>query len=338
MRWLVGGILGLLAGQTVIGQPTTATGQGLIGDYFDGTNFERKVFTRTDPQINFDWERGEGPGRGLGQSFYSVRWNGKLYAPTTGIYKFTATVDDGIRLWVGGKKVIDVWRLNDSQTFEGTVSLKAGQYYDFRVDYFNDIRGGSIRLFWIPPNETSPRFVDGNRLFKPTYQSPRPVEPKPVEKPVAPKPRPALVRTKPVLAPKPTNPVRTPAPVPAKKPDRFADLKPGDQLTLNQVLFVQSEYRLLPESYAELEQLLRAMKQNPALRIEISGHTDNVGDARLNRALSENRASVVASYLIRNGIGSERIETRGYGGTRPVADNATEAGRSKNRRVEFVVK
>ncbi|GAB3264026.1 PA14 domain-containing protein [Larkinella harenae] len=336
-RWLIGIILGLLVGQTATGQSKGKTGNGLKGDYYEGTNYERKVFTRIDPQINFDWERGGTPGPGIGHSFYSIRWTGKLYAPTTGIYKFNATVDDGIRLWVDGKKVIDVWTLNDSQTFKGEISLKGGQYYEFRVDYFNDVRGGSIRLFWTPPRETSPAFIDGTFLFRPDFRLPKTVAVKKFEEPVPAKPRPRVV----VIgqAPKPSKPPKdtVAASAPVKLPERFEGLKTGDKVVMNQVFFVQSEYRLLPESFAELDRLLRTMKENPALTIEISGHTDNVGDPRLNRALSENRANVIATYLIRNGIESRRITTKGYGGTRPVAENTTESGRSKNRRVEFVV-
>ncbi|GAB3905191.1 PA14 domain-containing protein [Larkinella knui] len=337
---MIGALIGLLSVQSANGQPKTTTGNGLKGEYFDGTNFERKVFTRIDPQINFDWE-GSRPGPGLGRSYYSVRWTGKLYAPTTGIYKFTANVDDGIRLWVSGKKVIDVWRLNDNQTFRGEISLKAGQYYDLRVDYFNDPLGGSISLFWIPPNQTGPGLITSAFLFK--AEPPKPVVvakpvvvPKPA--PVKPQLQPVVVRKPPVVQKVPKDTVVAKVAPPAKIPDRFEGLKTGDKLVLNQVFFEKGEYRLLPESYAELDKLVQAMTKNPDLRIEISGHTDNVGDPRLNLALSENRAKVIATYLIRNRIDDQRIETKGYGGTKPVADNTDEAGRAKNRRVEFMVK
>ncbi len=69
----------------------------------------------------------------------------------------------------------------------------------------------------------------------------------------------------------------------------------------------------------------------------MAGHTDNVGDARLNLALSEHRALVVTHYLQRKGVAEGRIKAQGYGGTRPIAPNTTETERAKNRRVEFVV-
>jgi outer membrane protein OmpA-like peptidoglycan-associated protein len=340
-RWMIWAMIGVFIGQAAEGQPNATTGNGLKGEYFDGTNFERKVFTRMDPQVDFDWQ-GRRPGPELGKSYYSVRWTGKLYAPATGIYKFTAMVDDGIRIWVNGKKVIDDWKLNDSQTFMGEVSLVAGEYYDLRVDYFNAMLEGSIRVYWIPPKAPGRMELTGNFLFRPDFQPPKPVAvaPKVVPKPAPAKPKvqPAVVvRKPPVLQTTPKDTVAH-VPLPVKTPERFEGLTAGSNLVLNQVVFAQSEYRLLPESYAELDKLVRAMMQTPALRIEISGHTDNVGDPRLNLALSENRAQVITTYLIRNGVADGRIETKGYGGTRPIADNATEEGRAKNRRVEFRVK
>ncbi|RRA99962.1 PA14 domain-containing protein [Larkinella rosea] len=320
-RGLIWWVLGLAVWQNAAGQSKVASVRGLKGDYFVGTNYERKVFSRIDPEVNFDWEYGTTPGPGIGHSYYSIRWTGKLYAPKTGIYKFMATVDDGIRLWVNGKKVIDVWELNDNKTFRGEIRLAAGRYYDLRVDFFNAQHGGSISLYWIPPNQTGLTSLTRDFLFR--TEPLKPLVSKSIEKPVP------VFRKKvePIAA------VKVP-----KKTDHFENLKTGDKLVLNQVFFVQSEYRLLPESYGELDKLVQALSRNPALRIEISGHTDNVGDPRLNLVLSENRASVISTYLVRNGIDGQRIEAKGYGGSRPIADNETEAGRSKNRRVEFIVK
>jgi outer membrane protein OmpA-like peptidoglycan-associated protein len=108
-------------------------------------------------------------------------------------------------------------------------------------------------------------------------------------------------------------------------------------VVLNKVFFRQGQYALLPASYPELDRLAAALRENPAVRIEIRGHTDNVGDPRLNRALSEHRAQVVANYLMREGVAEGRITHRGFGGTQPVRGNDNEADREQNRRVEFVV-
>src|SRR5205085_5943453 len=115
-------------------------------------------------------------------------------------------------------------------------------------------------------------------------------------------------------------------------------LEMGQSLVLKSVLFEQSTYVLLPESFSELDKLVRTLQQNPALRIEITGHTDNVGDPRLNQSLSEYRARVVMHYLNRHGIAENRVDAKGYGGSRPLTGNTTERERAQNRTDEAVEK
>jgi outer membrane protein OmpA-like peptidoglycan-associated protein len=128
---------------------------------------------------------------------------------------------------------------------------------------------------------------------------------------------------------------RTVAPKPAAT--TFEALEPGKAVVLEQVHFEQSQYRLLPQSYAQLDKLANTLLKYPQLTIEVAGHTDNVGDARLNQALSEHRALVVTHYLQRKGVAEGRITARGYGGSRPLAPNTSEIERARNRRVEFTV-
>ena len=137
----------------------------------------------------------------------------------------------------------------------------------------------------------------------------------------------------------------TPAPaepkpaVTAAKVDEtvFENLKIGEAVRLDNVYFDQSSYILRTESYPQLDKLVKTLKVNPKLKIEISGHTDNVGDPRLNQFLSENRAKVISSYLTNKGIPETRMIWKGYGQTKPVAANDTEENKAQNRRVEFVV-
>ncbi len=117
----------------------------------------------------------------------------------------------------------------------------------------------------------------------------------------------------------------------------FTNLKVNDVIKLDKIYFDQSKYELRPESREELQKLYRTLRHNPKLKIEIVGHTDNVGDTRLNQYLSENRAKVIYSYLLRKDIASGRLRHRGYGQTKPVASNDTEKNKALNRRVEFVV-
>ncbi|GAB3248808.1 hypothetical protein GCM10027347_05470 [Larkinella harenae] len=152
--------------------------------------------------------------------------------------------------------------------------------------------------------------------------------------PVATAPVPAPTNPAPATAPPPAaNPVPKPA-APAPASSDLSALTSGKTVTLNNVYFDQSSYMLRPESYTQLNQLVNLLKNRPEVKIEIAGHTDNVGDPRLNLALSENRARVITSYLITNGISESRLRHKGYGHTRPIAANDTEENKRKNRRVE----
>jgi outer membrane protein OmpA-like peptidoglycan-associated protein len=79
------------------------------------------------------------------------------------------------------------------------------------------------------------------------------------------------------------------------------------------------------------------MQENPLMRIQINGHTDNVGTASDNLVLSNNRSRAVINYLIKKGIAAQRLTAIGFGATKPVADNNTDDGRAKNRRTELQV-
>jgi outer membrane protein OmpA-like peptidoglycan-associated protein len=340
IKVLMGLALGLLSG------PVMAQ-LGMKGEYYNGTNFEEKVLTRIDPLINFNWFQ-RSPAPGVRQSYFSVRWTGKLLAPTSGKYEFSAQVDDGIRVWVGTKKIIDGWELHDNASFKGSIILEAGKYYELRVDYFNAMLEGTINLLWEVPDESKSLFGDsfkpiGGQYLYQTIPKAKPVavkqnkelppvkvasqtsKPMPLRKPVQ-ENKPSVTTIPPKSAP--TTPISQ-----EKQPESnmFNQLEVGKALILKNVFFEQSKY-------PELDKLARTMQQNPTIRIEISGHTDNVGDPRLNASLSEFRAKVVMNYLARHGIAENRIETKGYGGTRPLVGNTTESEQEQNRRVEFVVK
>jgi outer membrane protein OmpA-like peptidoglycan-associated protein len=111
----------------------------------------------------------------------------------------------------------------------------------------------------------------------------------------------------------------------------------GANIVLNTMYFEFRKYRLLKESKYELNRIIKLMKDNPTIRVEISGHTDNIGSDRVNQKLSDQRAQAVVDYLVKNGIAKSRLEAKGYGKTRPIATNKTEEGRQENRRVEIEV-
>jgi len=108
-------------------------------------------------------------------------------------------------------------------------------------------------------------------------------------------------------------------------------------IVLNNIFFETKKYELDPKSQIELDRLVQLLNDNPTVKIEIGGHTDNVGKPADNLMLSNNRAKSVVTYLISKGIAAQRLVAKGYGETKPVADNKTEEGRAKNRRTELRV-
>ncbi len=325
---------------------------GLQGEYYNGANFEHKVLTRIDPQINFSW-RGRTPGPNIGESYYSVRWTGKLHPPATGVYHFSAKVDDGIRIWVGGRLIVNAWGLHDHGNFKGSVKLEADKFYELKIEYFNAMLEGEVHVYWQMPNSLEPQPIQTDYLYKanavirkpvavtPERQTPPPpVNAKPASTAT---PKPVVKKTPPSVTTSQKPPVvkAPPTEIPTEtKPDsKEAEFPPekGKSLVLKHVTFEQSSYILLPASYPELDKLADFLQKNPTVNVEIAGHTDNVGDPRLNLALSENRAKVVRHYLIQKGISEQQIVARGYGGTQPLTSNADENERARNRRVELII-
>lgn len=114
-------------------------------------------------------------------------------------------------------------------------------------------------------------------------------------------------------------------------------LATGSTIALRNIFFNTASYELLPTSNAELDKLVKLMKANPTLRIELGGHTDNVGADAANLTLSQQRANAVRDHVVAQGVDGARITAKGYGETNPVATNDTEAGRALNRRTEVTV-
>ncbi len=111
----------------------------------------------------------------------------------------------------------------------------------------------------------------------------------------------------------------------------------GAKVILKNIFFEFGKSALKPESYVELDNVVKLLQNNETVRLEISGHTDNIGSLRTNTKLSEARAKSVVDYLVSHGIDPSRLEYKGYAYTQPIAPNSTEEGRAQNRRVEFKV-
>jgi len=108
-------------------------------------------------------------------------------------------------------------------------------------------------------------------------------------------------------------------------------------MVLKNVFFDTDKFDLKAKSKIELDKLVSFLNKNSSVKIELGGHTDNVGSKSGNQILSENRAKTVYSYLVEKGINLDRLTAKGYGDENPIADNTTEKGRAENRRTEFKV-
>ncbi len=120
----------------------------------------------------------------------------------------------------------------------------------------------------------------------------------------------------------------------------FIDLEKielGNSVVLKNIFFDTDKSDIIDESIQELVKLIDFLSENISIRIEISGHTDNVGDSKHNMVLSENRAKSVCDFLTNNGIEKSRLTYKGFGDTQPIKQNNTDENRSKNRRTEFKI-
>lgn len=114
-----------------------------------------------------------------------------------------------------------------------------------------------------------------------------------------------------------------------------AEIEKTGSVAVYGINFETGKATLTPDSENVLQEVLALMKQQPAWRFEVQGHTDNVGTKAANQTLSDQRAGAVVAWLVKSGVEKERLTSKGYGDTQPVAPNATEDGRAKNRRVEL---
>lgn len=117
----------------------------------------------------------------------------------------------------------------------------------------------------------------------------------------------------------------------------ISKMQVGEKLSIPNIVFDVNSYKIKQESNKNLDKLYSLLKENVKLKIEISGHTDNIGKDADNLILSTNRAKAIVDYLIKKGINSNRLAYKGYGSTQPIADNKTYDGRAQNRRVEIII-
>ena len=148
---------------------TSKAGGGIKGQYYQGTDFEEHVLTRTDPQINFDWADGE-PDPAVGANNFSVRWTGEVEAPFTETYTFHTNSDDGVRLWVDGQLLIDNWTDHGNTEDRGTIDFIAGGTYNVVMEYYEAGSGAVAELRWSSP-QTPKQFIPQGALSLPVRAS-----------------------------------------------------------------------------------------------------------------------------------------------------------------------
>lgn len=135
----------------------------------------------------------------------------------------------------------------------------------------------------------------------------------------------------------PTEPSKLNLSIESSKVNSLKILQKGQTISLDNVYFEQSSFILQSVSYQELDKMVALLKDAPQVKIEIGGHTDNIGDTRLNFALSENRAKVVFNYFVSKGIAESQLKHKGYGSNKPLFPNNSEENKQKNRRVELTI-
>ena len=111
----------------------------------------------------------------------------------------------------------------------------------------------------------------------------------------------------------------------------------GETIILNHLIFEQGKAVINPKSFPELDELVAMMKDSPKVEIQLEGHTDNVGNAEANMKLSQSRVDAVKKYITSKGISKSRVQTKAFGGSKPISKENTEEARAKNRRVEMRV-
>jgi outer membrane protein OmpA-like peptidoglycan-associated protein len=301
---------------------------GLKVEYYNGVDFDEKVATKVDSKIDMRWNDTP-PVPGLDPHYCSIRWTGILNAPETGTYTFSARVDDGIRVWVGNVLVIDNWQLNDDARSVGNISMKANTPYNLKVEYFNGMVEGEVRLIWDLPNATQPAIIEPKYF---TQTIPPKVAP---QKPANQKVEPPAERKNQKPAAKPEKPAAET--VEAAAGNAVISKDTLERYVPKNVLFEQGKSVMLAQSKPKLDELSGFLLRNPKVKVKIEGHTDIIGDMDMNQTLSEERAKVVGEYLANKGIAQARIEAKGYGSSRPLVKGSSKKGYEENRRVVFIL-
>jgi len=139
------------------------TGTGLSGAYFGTKTLTNQVLSRVDSRLNFNWG-GFAPDPALPTNGFSIRWDGQVQARWNETYTFSTSSDDGVRVWVNGVQIINVWHDGTPNIASGAIALKAGRKVPIRVEYYNGDGNASMRLRWSSPS-TPLQLVPQSQLY-----------------------------------------------------------------------------------------------------------------------------------------------------------------------------
>ncbi|MBL8432209.1 MAG: putative baseplate assembly protein, partial [Dechloromonas sp.] len=146
-----------------ISDPPAGSGSGLLGQYYRGKGFRELRLSRTDAMVNFDWGAGS-PDPSVPADQFSVRWSGWIQPPVTGQFTFFVTADDGLRLWIDNRLIIDFWIDQGATERSGAASLRADHKHDIRLEYYENGGSATCRLAWSGPG-VSKAVVPAARLY-----------------------------------------------------------------------------------------------------------------------------------------------------------------------------
>ena len=144
--------------------PQMGAGTGLKADYFSGDNFDTLVTSRTDAKVDFWWGEAA-PVKDAPSDHFSVRWTGQIQALESGTYAFSTNTDDGVRLWVDGKLLVDHFVGQALTTYAAPIELSAGRKYAIKMEYFDGMGGAVAKLLWTRPGHETAQTIPQSQLF-----------------------------------------------------------------------------------------------------------------------------------------------------------------------------
>ena len=347
----------LFLSHAVAGQIPLPLQHGLQAAYYRDQNFKQLVYQTTDTLVNCLGQLHAPVSSRLSADHFSVRWTGYLYIPVTGSYELHLATNKNARLWLDDQLLLDERLSQQAHTTKNTRRLVGDRFYRLRIEQVQGPHSNQALLTWIRPDARPHSLllsVFGSR--KTTVLVAIPVSYFYSDLPVSPIHGDTLavlsasLPKEPSVVPLTVHQVSTsslpltfsllPEPHPVLRAQTVTNqsvLEPTGDGALQSLYFEQSRARLLPSSLPILVRLAQVLREQPTLRLQLVGHTDNIGKAELNQLLSQQRAAMVRNYLLRQGINANRVITVGNGGMQPVVDNAEETIHARNRRVDVVL-